>query len=212
VVLAQGGREKRLRSDAVVLAAGFETSYLLRSLGLVAPLVAVKAYSIHIKNAAAAAGLKYAAHLEAATACLITPYKDASPVEVRVTGIRDLDGFNDIKRPDRLAALLDGARKFVGSDFDPARDVETWSGVMAVSPDDLPITGLLQRFDNVYINTGHGFRGTNYAMPSAAVLTRSLLQRPEPPGVGEPVLLRDAERKCEMECLSGALSPARFNL
>ncbi len=30
--------------------------------------------------------------------------------------------------------LLGCARKFVGDDFDLEKDVETWSGVMAVSP------------------------------------------------------------------------------
>ena len=80
--------------------------------------------------------------------------------------------------------------------------------------DDLPIVGPLSHFSNLYINTGHGFRGTNYGMPSGSLLVRSVLQRPEVRGLDapEPVQVRDAELKCEMDLLSRAVSPARFGL
>ena len=82
-----------LEADVVVLAAGFETTYLMRDLGLRLPLQAVKAYSLHITAAAGLTrALPYATHLaggsplEPGVACLVTPYLDSQPAAVRVTG------------------------------------------------------------------------------------------------------------------------------
>ena len=41
---------------------------------------------------------------------------------------------------------------------------------MPLSPDDFPIIGQASKFKNLYLNFGHGFRGTAYSMPSAKLL------------------------------------------
>ena len=41
---------------------------------------------------------------------------------------------------------------------------------MPLSPDDFPIIGQASKFENLYLNIGHGFRGTAYSMPSARLL------------------------------------------
>lgn len=164
-----------LESDSIVLCAGYETCYLLRSLGISLPLAPVKAYSLHIENVSSASSLRYAAHLSASCDCLVTPYRDGNLPSVRVTGIRDMDGFNSIMRADRVDALMKSACKFVGDDFDTEHDVSCWAGVMAVSPDDLPIVGGLQKYENMYVNTGHGFRGTNWSVATAKLLAQLML-------------------------------------
>merc|ERR1719188_746440 len=147
VILDSG---QRVDADCVVVCAGYETCYLLSRLGISLPMAPVKAYSLHIKGTESTPKIKYATHLDANVACLITPYKDADPQDVRVTGIRDLDGFNTVTRQDRVDALVKAAHQFLG-DFD-MRDVAVWSGVMAVSPDDFPIVGKLAQFDNLFVN------------------------------------------------------------
>ena len=160
-----------IEAKHVVLCAGYETCYLLRSLGIGVPLAPVKAYSLHIRNAAVASRLKYATHLEAGIDGLVTPYRDTQPASVRVTGIRDLDGFNTLMREDRLFALMRVARSFVGTDFDAQTDTTAWAGVMSMSPDDFPMVGPLAKYDNLFINVGHGFRGTNWSMTTAKLLS-----------------------------------------
>lgn len=168
-VLLNDGRE--VDAESVVVCAGYESIYLMHGIGVCLPLAPIKAYSLHISNAKVAGQLQYATHLEAGTACLVTPYRDAVPASVRVTGVRDLDGYNDIVRKERVSALMHSARTFVGDDFDEFEDVKVWAGVMAVSPDDLPIVGTSKRYKNLYMNTGHGFRGTNYSLTSAKLLS-----------------------------------------
>ena len=76
-VLFEEGR--RIEAHAVVVAAGFETAYLVKPLGIRALLTPGKAYSLHIRNAGVAPRLKYAALLEADTHVLMTPYHDTHP-------------------------------------------------------------------------------------------------------------------------------------
>ena len=37
--------------------------------------------------------------------------------------------------------------------------VETWCGIMPLSPDDFPIIGKTKKYSNLFLNCGHGFRG-----------------------------------------------------
>ena len=96
---------------------------------------------------------------------LFTPYREAEGENsIRVTGIRDMDGRNPIERPERVDSLMQVAHRFAGSDWSE-RDVSVWCGIMPLSPDDFPVIGQASKFSNLYINTGHGFRGTAYSLP-----------------------------------------------
>jgi hypothetical protein len=46
----------------------------MQQLGLTLPMLPIKAYSVHVRGAARADAMRYATHLEAETACLVTPY------------------------------------------------------------------------------------------------------------------------------------------
>ena len=63
------------------------------------------------------------------------------------------------------------ARKFIGQDWSSV-DVNIWAGIMPLSPDDFPVIGQTKKFSNLYINAGHGFRGTAYSLPSARLLVQ----------------------------------------
>ena len=80
-----------------------------------------------------------------------------------------MDGQNPIERAERVQALLEVAQKFAGSDWS-MKDVKIWCGIMPLSPDDFPVIGQTRKFTNLYLNFGHGFRGTAYSMPSARLL------------------------------------------
>ena len=53
-----------------------------------------------------------------------------------------------------------------------------WCGIMPLSPDDFPIIGQTRKFDNLYLNVGHGFRGTAYSLPSARLLLQIMTGMP----------------------------------
>ena len=67
------------------------------------------------------------------------------------------------------------ARQFAGADWH-GDSVNVWCGIHPLSPDDFPVIGQSSKFSNLYINTGHGFRGTAYSLPSARLLAQLMLQ------------------------------------
>ena len=72
---------------------------------------------------------------------------------------------------------------------------------MAVTPDDFPIVGPTRRFANLYVNTGHGFRGTNWSLASGALLAQSM-------GLGRG--MGDATAQELRRQLVESVSPSRF--
>lgn len=71
----------------------------------------------------------------------------------------------------QIEHLQSVARKYIGKDWSSV-DVNIWAGIMPLSPDDFPVIGRTKKFSNLYINTGHGFRGTAYSLPSARLLVQ----------------------------------------
>lgn len=74
-------------------------------------------------------------------ACLVTPYlNDPSGPGIRVTGIRDLDGCNEIHRPERVAVMVAAAEQVLGvGSFNVQRDVRIWSGLSCLLCDNQSI-------------------------------------------------------------------------
>ena len=162
--------------DKYVVCAGYDSNKLLQNIGLKIPLVPIKAYSLHIENPAVADRWRYAVHISAEVAGLFTPYREGlEQHSIRVTGIRDMEGRDPTLRPERVESLMQVARQFTGSDW-KEENVKVWCGIMPLSPDDFPVIGQTKRFSNLYINTGHGFRGTAYSLPSARLLAQLMTQ------------------------------------
>ena len=165
-----------ISGDRFVVCSGYGSNRLLKSIGLNIPLVPIKSYSLHITNPAVAEKWKYAVHIQAEVAGLFTPYREVEGENsIRVTGIRDMDGNNPVERPERVEALMKVARQFAGADWH-GDNVNVWCGIHPLSPDDFPVIGQSSKFSNLYINTGHGFRGTAYSLPSARLLSQLMLQ------------------------------------
>ena len=97
--------DAQIKSDHYVVAAGYGSNDILNDIGLKIPLMAIKAYSLHISNPRAAKTWKYACHIDDEVAGLFTPYRDHDENAIRVTGIRDLDGSNPIERPERVCTI-----------------------------------------------------------------------------------------------------------
>jgi glycine/D-amino acid oxidase-like deaminating enzyme len=66
------------------------------------------------------------------------------------------------------------------------------AGVMGVSPDDLPIVGPVKRFDGLWVNSGHGFRGTNHSLITADCIAKLMCK--------------------EDSSVASSLTPSRFGL
>ena len=97
---------------------------------------------------------------------------------LRVAGTAELNGYDTALNEARCAALLRRSREL----FPRAGNEETaqfWTGLRPATPTNLPCIGRT-KYDNLYLNTGHGTLGWTMACGSGKALADILSgQRPE---------------------------------
>ena len=137
----------------VVLAAGFSSPTLLKSLGIRVPIQPAKGYSITVKRPPGSPDLPVIFGEAKATA---TPMGDT----LRFAGTLELSGLDFSINQRRVGAILRAARKYLPSikELDPIR---TWQGMRPCTPDGLPVIGRAKSFENLMVAGGHGTLGVS---------------------------------------------------
>ncbi|NQV48316.1 MAG: D-amino acid dehydrogenase [Rhodospirillaceae bacterium] len=147
------------RGDAYVVALASYSPLLLRPLGIRLPIIPAKGYSVT---------LPLTADTVAPTVSLIQDEKklvySRLGQRLRVAGTADLTGY-DLSIDDRRARMvLDAALELfpgAGNSAEP----EFWAGLRPKTPDSVPVIGPT-RYDNLFLNTGHGTLGWTMACGS----------------------------------------------
>lgn len=178
-VLAQGklvgveistgeGAEKNveiLHADQYVVALGSYSRALMQGLGLQIPVYPVKGYSltVPIVNVEAA---PVSTVMDETYKVAITRFDN----RIRVGGMAELAGFDlslNLRRRETLEMVLNSL-------FPEAGDTSQalfWTGLRPMTPDGTPIIGLASaRYDNVWLNNGHGTLGWTMSCGSGQVL------------------------------------------
>lgn len=151
-----------LTADRYVVALGSYTPALIKSLGLNAPIYPVKGYSITapIINEELA---PVSTVLDESFKIAITRLGD----RIRVGGMAEVSGFTkDLPAARRATLDLSVSDLFPGGDLKAAI---FWSGLRPMTPDSTPIIGGT-RYDNVFINAGHGTLGWTMGPGSGKLL------------------------------------------
>jgi len=169
-------------ADAYVLAAGIQSRTLADTVGIYLPLYPLKGYS------------------------LSAPIRqdDIAP-EISVTDFERKVLYARIGERLRVAAMVDmvgedvsldakrvaGLTRLVRETMPRAADysqVSAWAGLRPATPGSAPIIGAT-RYDNLWLNVGHGPLGFTFACGSAAVLA-DLMQGKAPPFALDGLTLR----------------------
>jgi D-amino-acid dehydrogenase len=162
-----------LKADAYVAAMGSYTPRLLKGLGLRLPVYPVKGYSITAPIVDPARA-PVSTIMDETYKVAITRLGD----RIRVGGMAEISGFST-DLPERRRGTLEHS---VGDLFPGGGDLKAatfWSGLRPMTPDGTPIIGAT-RFDNLWLNTGHGTLGWTMACGSAAVLADQIgARKPE---------------------------------
>ncbi|UPY38684.1 D-amino acid dehydrogenase [Sediminicoccus sp. KRV36] len=187
VVFRQGVTIKRLHSlaghvtgvetdhgiftaDRYVVAMGSYSTKLLRPLAVHVPVYPVKGYSLTmpVTNADAA---PVSTVMDETFKVAITRLGD----RIRVGGTAELAGFSLKLRGPRRETLAHSVRDL----FPDGGDIEHatfWTGLRPMTPDGTPIVGPT-RYENLFLNTGHGTLGWTMACGSARVLADLMSDR-----------------------------------
>jgi D-amino-acid dehydrogenase len=150
----------QFEADAIVVAMGCSSSRLLRHLGLRVPIYPVKGYSITLpverSERAPESTLMDEIHKVAITRL---------GNRIRVGGLAELSGFS-LELNERRRRTLEYSLNNLFPGAADLRHAAFWAGLRPTTPDGTPVIGNT-RFQNLYLNSGHGTLGWTMACGSA---------------------------------------------
>lgn len=152
-----------LKADRYVAAFGSYTRDFLKPLGLDLPVYPVKGYSLTIPLSDPSAA-PVSTVLDETYKVAVTRFDN----RIRVGGMAELAGFDLRLNPQRRRTL-----EFVVTDLypgcGPVEKAEFWTGLRPMTPDSTPVVGPT-RYDNLFLNTGHGTLGWTMSCGSGKLL------------------------------------------
>ena len=155
---------------SVVVALGSYSAPVLRSIGMRLPVYPVKGYSVTIPVSAQAM-----AAMAPVAPCVSLTDESHKIVfsrlddKLRVAGTAEFNGYNTELNLVRSNAILQRVLSIFPKVTDDISAVEHWSGLRPASPNNVPLVGKA-RFDNLFLNTGHGTLGWTMACGSGRLL------------------------------------------
>lgn len=150
----------QFEADAVVCALGCFSRTVLAQLDLNLPIYPVKGYSLTLP-VTNSDGAPVSTVLDESYKVAITRFNN----RIRVGGMAELSGYA-IKLPEKRRETL---ALVVNDLFPEGGDLNQtlfWSGLRPMTPDSTPLIGRT-RFDNLFLNTGHGTLGWTMSLGSA---------------------------------------------
>ena len=150
-------------ADIYVAAMASYGPAMLRDLGIDLPVYPVKGYSITVPIIDAARA-PVSTVMDETYKVAITRLGD----RIRVGGMAEIAGFSLDLPPARQATLTHSVEDLFGGAGDQSR-AEFWTGLRPMTPDGTPVIGAT-RYDNLFLNTGHGTLGWTMACGSGRVL------------------------------------------
>ena len=151
-----------LATDAAVLCLGSYSPLLAKPLGVKIPVYPTKGYSITLpingQNSAPTVSLT-----DEDNRLVFSRLGD----RLRVAGTAEFNGYDTEMNLERVSMIIDVTRKMFPRAGDYNR-AEFWTGLRPLTPDGVSILGNA-RYDNLYLNTGHGTLGWTMATGSARI-------------------------------------------
>jgi len=162
--------EGRQTADRYVCAMGPYAPILLRKVGIRLPIYPIKGYSITMPITDPDAAPR-STIMDETYKVGITRLGD----RIRVAGQAEIIGYND-----KLGShATDSVRHVVNDLFPKGGDLskaEGWTGLRPMTPDGTPVIGPT-RYDNLFLNTGHGTLGWTMSCGSARVVADLVMGR-----------------------------------
>lgn len=176
-ILTDGGKitgividGETLTADNYVIALGSYSRAMAKTLGLDLPVYPVKGYSLTIPIIDAN-NAPVSTVLDETYKVAITRFDN----RIRVGGMAELSGFDLNLRQERRDTLEMVTKSlFSGGDLSQAK---FWTGLRPMTPDGTPIIGKT-RFDNLYLNTGHGTLGWTMSCGSGSLISDIITNKP----------------------------------
>ncbi|HEY0124477.1 MAG TPA: D-amino acid dehydrogenase [Rhizobium sp.] len=152
-----------LSADAIVLSMGSESGLLGRRIGIDLPVYPVKGYTATVPLLDISKGPT----MGGADEDNLTAYSRLGN-RLRLASTMEFAGFDRGHKAGDFSRLLATGNELFPGAFDPAQ-AELFSGLRPMMPSSVPLIGRA-RYQNLYLNTGHGRTGWTMACGSGRLL------------------------------------------
>ncbi len=156
---------ERLQADAFVVALGSYSARLLAPLGVAIPVYPLKGYSVTLSLAPEVAAHAPTVSLTDEAHKLVV---SRFGTRLRCAGTAELTGYDTSINTKRCAAIVARLRELFPA-LARAEKIEYWAGLRPATPNNVPLIGGT-RYENLYLNTGHGTLGWTLAAGSGRAL------------------------------------------
>ena len=174
-VTARGPGAARIEGDAYVVAMGSYSPLLCGPLGVRVPVYPLKGYSITIALTPEQSTLAPTVSLTDEDCKIVI---SRLGTRLRGAGTAELGGYDTEVNPVRCNAIVERVRQLFPL-LAPFDEVTPWAGLRPATPNNVPLIGGT-RFQNLYLNTGHGTLGWTLACGSGRALADIISgRRPE---------------------------------
>ena len=160
----------RITGDRYVCALGSYAPRMLKPIGLNLPVYPVKGYSVTLPVTDDAMAPQ-STLMDETHKVAITRLGD----RIRVAGTAEIAGYSNRLGPH----ATDTVKHVIGDLFPKGGDLtqaEGWTGLRPMTPDGTPILGAT-KYDNLFLNTGHGTLGWTMACGSGRAVADVVLER-----------------------------------
>ena len=148
-----------VQTDAYIVALGSYSTPLLKLLGIRLPVYPVKGYSVTVPTR----GYNGAPRISITDDGYRLVFTRMGE-RLRVAGTAEIAGYDTSIHQARAQSILDTTMRQFPACGDP-RYASFWAGLRPLTPDGVPLIGPT-KFDNLYLNTGHGTYGWTMAAGS----------------------------------------------
>lgn len=186
------GCGNRIGADAVVLAAGPQSTALARPLGLRLPIRPAKGYSLTYAIGSDSPAPRIPV-IDRALHVALTPLGTGPLRRLRVAGTAEFCGEDLRIVPGRVSNLSNLATRLYPQVIEGAEAPRSWTGLRPICADGRPLVGPT-RMPGLWLNAGHGHMGWTVSAASGHLLARRMAGRA--PAAGH----------------ADAFAPARFGL
>jgi D-amino-acid dehydrogenase len=156
---------ERLQAEAFVVSLGSYSARLLAPLGIALPVYPLKGYSVTLPlTPEIAAHAPTLSLTDEAHKLVISRFG----ARLRCAGTAELSGYDTSINKKRCEAIVKRLRELFPA-LARAGTAEFWAGLRPATPSNVPVIGRT-RFENLFLNTGHGTLGWTLAAGSGRAL------------------------------------------
>ncbi len=156
--------EETFTANQVVLAAGAWSPLITQNLKLRLPIQPAKGYSLTYKRPPTSPRLPLSL---SERKIAVTPMGDM----LRFTSVLELAGFDPSTSQPRLEMIRRSVKEYLPG-MEELGEETVWFGYRPATPDDLPIIGRSEMFENLVLATGHGTLGMTHGLITGKLVSQ----------------------------------------